>query len=155
MSHCLLSDPGTTQDLADYLTSPRVTRVLPDPNTGALSFPPTSTTTSLRQPIVIRGTLKKKHHVIHPPKGRKWVISIAAIVLLLFISLGTAFAASPLNGGSGNLPNPIQFVSSLVHSSNNSPSLIAQQATATAVLQQMVRTIRELGREEVIASRGW
>jgi surface antigen len=131
-----LSDPGATQELADYVTSPRVTRILPDINTGALSFPQTSTTTSLRQPIVIRGTLKKKHHVIHPPKGRKWIISIAAIVLLLFISLGTAFAASPLNGGSGHLPNPIQFVSSLVHSSNNSPSLIAQQATATAVLKQ-------------------
>jgi surface antigen len=125
-----LSDPGTTQDLAEYVTSPRVTRVLSDTNTGAL------TTTSLRQPIVIRGTLKKKHHVIHPPKGRKWIISIAAIVLLLFISLGTALAASPLNGGSGHLSNPIQLVSSLVHTSNNSPSLIAQQATATAVLQQ-------------------
>jgi surface antigen len=123
-----LSDPGTTEDLAEYVTSPRVT--------GALSFPPTSTTTSLRQPIVIRGTLKKKHRVIHPPKGRKWIISIVAIALLLFISLGTAFAASPLNGGSGNLANPVQFVASLVHSSNNSPSLIAQQATATAVLQR-------------------
>jgi surface antigen len=130
-----ISDPGTTQDLTDYFTSPRVTRVLLDINTGALPLPPT-TTTALRQPIVIRGTLKKKHHVIHPPKGRKWVISIAAIVLLLFISLGTALAASPLNGESGSLPNPIQFVASLVHNSNNSPSLIAQQATATAVLQQ-------------------
>lgn len=131
-----VSDPGTTQDLPEYVTSTRVTRVLSDRNTGTLSFPPTSTTTSLRQPIVIRGTLKKKHHVIHPSKGRKWVISIAAITFMLFISLGTAFAASPLNGGSGHLPNPVQFVSSLVHSSNNSPSLIAQQATATAVLQQ-------------------
>ncbi len=131
-----LSDPGTTQDLTEYVTSPRVTRILSDTNTGALTFPPTSTTTSLRQPIVIRGTLKKKNYVIHPPRGRKWIISIAAIVLLLFISLGTAFAASPLNGGSGHLANPIQFVASLVHSSNNSPSLIAQQATATAVLQQ-------------------
>ena len=131
-----VSDPGTTQDLAEHVTSPRVTRVLSDSNTGTLSFPQTSTTTSLRQPIVIRGTLKKKHHVIHHPKGRKWVISIAAITLLLFISLGTAFAAAPLNGGIGHLPNPVQFVSSLVHSSNNSPSLIAQQATATAVLQQ-------------------
>ena len=131
-----ISDPGTTQDQADHLTSPRVTRILPDINTGALSFPPTRTTTALRQPIVIRGTLKKKQHAIHPPKGRKWVISIAAIVLLLFISLGTALAASPLNGGSGHLPNPIQLVANLVHNSNNSPSLIAQQATATAVLQQ-------------------
>ena len=131
-----ISDPGTTQELADYLTAPRVTRILPDINTGALSFPPTQTTTALRQPIVIRGTLKKKHRAIHPPKGRKWVISIAAIVLLLCISLGTALAASPLNGGSGHLSNPIQFVASLVHNSDNSPSLIAQQATATAVLQQ-------------------
>ncbi len=131
-----ISDPGTTQELADYLTAPRVTRILPDINTGALSFPPTQTTTVLRQPIVIRGTLKKKHRAIHPPKGRKWVISIAAIVLLLCISLGTALAASPLNGGSGHLSNPIQFVASLVHNSDNSPSLIAQQATATAVLQQ-------------------
>ena len=131
-----ISDPGTTQELADYLTAPRVTRILPDINTGALSFPPTQTTTALRQPIVIRGTLKKKQHAIHPPKGRKWVISIAAIALLLCISLGTALAASPLNGGSGHLSNPIQFVASLVHNSDNSPSLIAQQATATAVLQQ-------------------
>src|SRR6516164_746556 len=59
-----LSDPGTTQDLAEYVTSQRVTGALPDTNTGALSFPSTSTTTSLRQPVVIRGTLKKKHHVI-------------------------------------------------------------------------------------------
>jgi surface antigen len=130
-----ISDPGTTQDLPDYFTSSRVTRVLLDINTGALPLPPTKTTTALRQPIVIRGTLKKQR-AIHPPKGRKWVISISAIVLLLFISLGTAFAASPLNGGSGHLPNPIQLVANLVHSSSNSPSLIAQQATATAILQQ-------------------
>ena len=140
-SHSLvepISDPGTTQELAGYVTSPRVTRILPDINTGALSFPPTDrTTTGLRQPIVIRGTLKKKTRVIHPPKGRKWIISISAIVLLMFISLGTALAASPLNGGSSHLVNPIQLVANLVHSSNDSPSLVAQQAaTATAVLKQ-------------------
>jgi surface antigen len=131
-----LSDPYAMHDSAEYATPPRVTHVLPDIHTGALSFPTTSTTTSLRHPIVIRGTLKKKHHVIQPLTGRKWIISIAAIALLLFISLGTAFAASPLNRGSGRLANPAQFVASLVHSNNNSPSLIAQQATATAVLRQ-------------------
>ena len=133
-----ISDPGIIQDLAEYTTTPtpRVTRILSDRNTGTLSFPSTKTTTSLRQPIVIPATLKKKHQIIHPPKGRKWVISIAAITFLLFISLGTAFAASPLSGESGHIPNPVQFVASLVRSSNNSPSLIAQQATATAVLQQ-------------------
>lgn len=133
-----LSDPGITQELADYFTSPKVTRLLPDINTGALSFPPTEpTTTGLRQPIVIRGTLKKKHHVIHPPKRRKWIISLTAIAFLMFLTLGTALAASPLNGGSGHFANPIQLVANLVHSSNDSPSLVSQQAaTATAVLQQ-------------------
>jgi surface antigen len=133
-----ISDPGITQELADYYTPPRVTRILPDINTGGLSFPSKETTTSgLRQPIVIRGTLKKKPRAIQYPKGRKWVISISAIVLLIFISLGTAFAASPLNGESGHFINPIQLVANLVHSTNDSPSLVAQQAaTATAVLQQ-------------------
>jgi surface antigen len=132
-----ITDPGTTRDLSEYFTSPNITRVLPDINTGKLSFPPAETnTTALRQPIVIRGTGKKKRSAIHPPKGRKWIISIAAIVLLLFITLGTAFAASPLNGETGHFPNPIQLVANLVHNSNNSPSLIAQQATATAVLRQ-------------------
>ncbi len=131
-----VSDPGTPRGLSEKETDHRVTGVLSNSNTATLSFPSTTTTTSLRQPIVIPGTLKKQHHFIHPPKGRKWVISIAAIALLLIISLGTAFAASPLNGENGHIPNPVQFVASLVHSSNNSPSLIAQQATATAVLQQ-------------------
>jgi surface antigen len=131
-----ISDSATTQELSDYDTSPKVTRILPDINTGALFFPPTRTTTSLRQPVVIPGTDKKKPLTLQHTAGRKWVISIAAIVLLLFISLGTAMAASPLTGGSGHLSNPIQLVASLVHSSNNSPSLITQQATATAVLKQ-------------------
>src|SRR5438876_5224812 len=55
-----ISDPGITQDLDDFFTPPRVTRILPDISTGALSFPSTETTTTgLRHPIVIRGTLKK------------------------------------------------------------------------------------------------
>jgi surface antigen len=132
-----VTDPGRTLILSEYATSPRVTRILPDVNTGALSFPPAeSTTTALRQPIVIRGTGKKKPRAIHPPKGRKWVISISAIVLLLMITLGTALAASPLNGENGHFTNPIQLVANLVHNSNNSPSLIQQQATATAILRQ-------------------
>src|SRR2546430_1674054 len=93
----------------------------PDINTGALSFPPTvSTTTALRQPIVIRGSGKKKtpaNH--HPPKARKWVISVSAIALLLVITLGTAFAVSPLGSENGHFINPIQLVANLVHNSSN------------------------------------
>jgi surface antigen len=132
-----LSDPGTTSDLSEYFTSPRTTRVLPVVSTGNLSFPPADTnTTALRQPIVIRGAGKKKTQATNAPKTRKWIISIAAILLLLCITLGTALAASPLNGETAHIPNPIGLVNNLVHSNNNSPSLIAQQATATAVLRQ-------------------
>src|SRR5690349_5561078 len=53
-----VSDPGTTQNLPEYTTDSRVTRVLSDTNTGTLSLPSTTTTTSLRQPIVIPATLK-------------------------------------------------------------------------------------------------
>ncbi len=129
-----VTDPGSARELSEYFTSPSITRVLPDINTGKLSFPPAeANTTALRQPIVIRGTIKKKPGATHPPKGRKWIISIVAMVLLLCITLGTALAASPLNGETSHVPNPIGLVANLVHNSNNSPSLIAQQATASRI----------------------
>ncbi len=129
--------PGATRSLPEYTRSPGVTRMLPDVNTGPLSFSPTgSTTTALRQPVVIPGTGKKSPGLIRPPKGRKWVISVSAIALLMMITLGTAFAVSPLQGESGRFTNPIQLVANLVHNGNNNPSLIAQQATATAIQRQ-------------------
>jgi surface antigen len=129
--------PGRTRNLPEYTTSPGVTRILPDVNTGPLSFSPIgSTTTALRQPVVIPGTGKKSPGLIRPPKGRKWVISISAIILLTMITFGTAFAVSPLQGESGRFTSPIQLVANLVHNSNNNPSLISQQATATAIHRQ-------------------
>src|SRR6266581_5272423 len=129
--------PGATRSLPEYTRSPGVTRMLPDVNTGPLSFSSTgSTTTALRQPVVIPGTGKKSPGLIRPPKGRKWVISVSAIALLMMITLGTAFAVSPLQGESGRFTNPIQLVANLVHNGNNNPSLIAQQATATAIQRQ-------------------
>jgi len=85
---------------------------------------------------VIPGTGKKSPGLTRPPKGRKWVISVSAIVLLTMITFGTAFAVSPLQGESGRFSNPIQFVANLVHNGNNNPSLIAQKATATAIQRQ-------------------
>ncbi len=131
------SSPNITETPENALVSPGTTRILPDVNTGPLSFSPTgSTTAALRQPVVIPGTGKKRPRAIRPPKGRKWVFSVSAIVLLMTITLGTAFAVSPLQGESGHFPNPIQLVANLVHNSNNNPSLIAQQATATAIQRQ-------------------
>ncbi len=133
-----VSSPDTTGSLLEDTTAPpKVTRVLPDMRTGALSSSSTrSTTTAVRQPVVIRGTHTKSPRTIRPPKGRKGVISIAVISLLFLITLGTAFAVSPLGNVTGHSTNPIQFVANLVHNNNSNLSLVAQQATATAVIRQ-------------------
>jgi len=131
------SSPNVSEIPEDALVSPGITRTLPDVNTGPLSFSPAgSTTTALRQPVVIPGTGKKSPGLIRPPKGRKQVISVSVLAFLLTITLGTAFAVSPLQGESGPFTNPIQLVANLVHNTNNNPSLIAQQATATAAQSQ-------------------
>src|SRR5260221_7699199 len=138
------SDPGVsgplahpvtdmTSSLPGQTTSRGVTRGLPDPHTGALpSLSRRSSTTSLRQPVVIRPTHKNRARTVRPPKGRKWVISIAAISLLFVITLGTAFAVSPLGNEHGFAFGPLQLVAQLVHNNGNNPSLVAQMATATA-----------------------
>src|SRR6266404_1019186 len=86
-----------------------------------------STPTSLRQPIVIRGTGKKSSGIARPPKGRRWVISASVVFLMMLISLGTAMAVAPAGGEGGHSFNPFQFVSNLVKSSSSNPSLVAQQ----------------------------
>ena len=131
-------DPVTdmTSRLPGQATSPGVTRGLPDPHTGAL--PPLSSrssTTSLRLPVVIRATHKNRARTIRPPKGRKWVISIAVISLLFVITIGTAFAVSPLGNEHGFAFGPLQMVAQLVHNNSNNPSLVARMATATANTQ--------------------
>jgi surface antigen len=132
-----VSPPDTTRSLLENITPPNVTRVLPDIHTGILPASSTrSTTTALRQPVVIRGTNTKSPRTARPPKGRKGVISIAVISVLFLITLGTAFAVSPLGNVTGHSTNPIQFVANLVHNNNSNLSLVGQQATATAVIQQ-------------------
>src|SRR5260221_12093967 len=123
-----------TGSLPEQTTSPGVTRVLPEIHTGTWpSVSSRSTTTSLRLPVVIRPTHKKGSGTIRPPLGRKWVISIAAISLLFVITIGTAFAVSPLGNEHGFAFGPLQMVAQLVHNNSNNPSLVAQMATATAI----------------------
>ncbi len=129
--------PATTGPLEPRASSPGITGALPDIQTGALPTPfARSTTTSLRQPIVIRGTGKKSSGIARPPKGRRWVISASVVFLMMLITLGTALAVAPAGGEGGHSFNPFQFVSNLVKSSSSNPSLVAQQAaTATANIQ--------------------
>jgi surface antigen len=133
------TSPGTTSSLPEQTTSPGVTRGLPDLHTGTLTpLSGRSSTTPLRQPVVIRATHKKGSGTIRPPLGRKWVISISAISLLFVITIGTAFAVSPLGSEHGSALGPLQFVANLVHNNGNNPSLVAQMATATANTQDVV-----------------
>lgn len=147
-------EPDSSPDIADTVTDPLLA-VSPDPAaapgvTRALIIPsspgttrvltgtlPPSTTTSLRAPVVIRGNGKKSKHGIHPPKGgRRWVISISAFCVLMLITVGTAFAVAPLGHEASNNFNPFQALVNLVRSNNNNPNLVAQQATATAIVHQ-------------------
>jgi surface antigen len=66
------------------------------------------------------------------------VIGIAALVLLLVITLGTLFAVSPLGREAGFSFNPQASGSDLARSSGggNNLNLVAQQATATAIVHQ-------------------
>src|SRR5437764_10479986 len=73
------SFPGSTRPLTGPDTSPPVTRSLSlaEPQTGALPSL-RSNTTSLRQPVVIRGTGKKSSGTMRAPKGRRSAIPLSA-----------------------------------------------------------------------------
>src|SRR5712691_5698473 len=81
--------PSVTGPLSDSSSSPHVTGILTEVHTGTLLSPFTkSTTTALRQPVVIRGTGKKSTSGIIPPpspKGRRWVINASVISIMLLI----------------------------------------------------------------------
>lgn len=133
----------TTRQLANYVPGAATTRQLDStPVTGTLSdalqgtFAPAKTTTALREPIVIRGSGKKRTSPVRPPKGRRLVLHIAGTAVLLLIVLGTLMAVIPTQANGRAAWNPFQGTMDIIKGSNSSPGLIAQQAaTATAVTQ--------------------
>ena len=131
------SFPGTTRPLTGPDTSPRVTRSLSlaEPQTGALPSL-RSTTTSLRQPVVIRGTGKKSSGTMRPPKGRRWVIQLSVTGVLILMAIGTLVAVSPAGTNAETGFNPFRPIMNWVVGSNSNPNLLAEQAaTVTAVTQ--------------------
>ena len=127
------SPVGITQKLA-FNASPAVTGLLPDLQSGTLSH--ISTTTSLRQPVVIRGTGKKSPGTMRPPKGRSWVIASSTLGALLAITLITGFIVFPLATGNRNVFGFFQAGPTHVQSNpaGSSGDVIAQEATTTACL---------------------
>ncbi len=123
-----------TRQLNDYTPAPVTTQTLPDVQTGTLPSA-RRTTTSLREPIVIRGTGKKSKG-IRPPQGRKLVVHIATIIVLILIGMGALIAVVPTGSEGASIWNPFKATMDMAKGSSNNPGLIAQQAaTATAVTQ--------------------
>jgi surface antigen len=129
-----LPAPVTTHALFDPLTPPAVTRHLPEFETGVLTSAKSGTTTSLRQPVVIRSTGRKSSGTMRPPQGRRWVIQLAVTVLIMLIAAATLLTVLPAGTHGEMAFNPFQSVINVSRSGNSDPSLLAQQAaTVTAV----------------------
>lgn len=122
---------SSTVRLPEYFASSGAGWVLPNLNTGTLPSAK-NTTTSLRHPIVIRGSGKKSTGVPRPPKGRRWVVQASVLSVIILLGLITSVSVLPVGGESGHGFNPFRSVINLVQSNSSSPNLIAQQAAATA-----------------------
>ena len=133
-----LSDPGRTGNLGIVpIALPGVTRNLAEAETGALvPIKGVSTTTSLRQAVIIRGNGNKGKRTIRPPRGRRWVIHITGTLGLLLIAFATLLAVSPAGSFAELSFNPFRSISGSAMGNNASLSILQQQAaTVTAVTQ--------------------
>lgn len=134
-----LSDPGRTSGLRMVPFAPAgVTRNLTEvaeAETGALlPIQGASTTSSLRQTVIIRGNGSKGKRTIRPPKGRRWVIHITGTLGLLLIAFATLLAVSPAGSFAEWGFNPFRSISGSAMSNNASLSILQEQAaTVTAV----------------------
>jgi surface antigen len=131
--------PNGTRPLVGPITPPAFTRQLTEWQSGTLPDVSRNLTTSLRQPVIIRGSGKKSTGMRPPPKEprkRRLVVHLAVAALLLFIVLGTLIAVVP-TGNEGQVGfNIFQPIMNVVKTNGNNTGVIAQQAaTATAVTQ--------------------
>lgn len=116
--------------------SAAVTRNLAEVDTGALlPVRTTSTTGTLRQTVVIRGSGTKHKGSLRPPKGRRWVIHITGTLVLLFIAFGTLLAVSPVGNAAEWSFNPFHSLFGSSQANSATLSLSSQMATVTAVTQ--------------------
>ena len=125
------SDGSSTRALL-LQSQPAVTRAL----THALSQSGLGTSSSGRAPLVIQGDYDKKHGSLRPPQGRRPVIGLAALLLLLVIVGGTFVLASPVDHGGGSIFNPLTWGANLFKNPDNTSYSLIAQATATAVFHQ-------------------
>jgi len=122
--------PAGTTGLALMQSQPAMSQALESGRAGI-------NTGSLRPPLIIRGDSRKKRHSIRPPQGRRHVIGIAALMLLVIATGGMLLIVSPLGRDVGLGFNPLTSSNNLVKGGGpTNLNLVAQQATATAVVHQ-------------------
>lgn len=129
--------PDITRSPFEPITSPGAMRQLTEVQTGTLSTITKSATTTLRQPLVIRGSHKKRVGKTRPPIGRRLVVHMAVTILLVFIVFGALISVIPTgNDGHNTSFNLFSPILNQINSKSHNTGLIAQQAaTATAVTQ--------------------
>ena len=135
---------GAMSPFVDNTLSPNVTGQLAEPQTGDLPTraiapvaPRNITTTSLRQPMVIRGSRKTRQ--LHQPrslsKNGRLVLAVSAVCLCVLLTVTALAAVAPVDTlghsqGLGSLLKPLMNVST--SKSNNGSSISIQEAEATA-----------------------
>ncbi|GCE11409.1 hypothetical protein KTT_12680 [Tengunoibacter tsumagoiensis] len=102
------------------------------------ALPATPTTTSLRTPVVIRGSSKKSSGTMLPPRpqGKRLFLHSTVTILLVLLVVGALFAVLPIGPGHASGLSLLNLPISMVPAKNTNNALIgAQIATATAVTQ--------------------
>lgn len=134
---------GVMMPSRDSALSPAVTGQLTSPQTGNLATltisPPASRniTTSLRQPVLIRGSKKSRQLASSRSlsKNGRIVLSVSAVCLCVLLTMTALAAVVPVDNqghpqGLGNFFRPLMNV--VTSKSNNGSSISIQEAEATA-----------------------
>lgn len=135
---------GMVGPLANMALSPNVTGQLVAPQTGnfpTMTIAPvisrSETTTSLRQPTVIRGSGKARqlHQPRHLSKNGRIILAISAVCLCVLLTTTALAAVVPVDTqghtqGLGKILEPLMNV--VTSKSNNGSSISLQEAEATA-----------------------
>ena len=134
------SDVESSSQMRALSPSPLVTRELIEVKTDAFSaIPSHRDTTTLRHPVIIRGTGRKSSSLRPPESRRKPAMHAIVTIVLALVVLSTLFAVLPVgtNGKSSILKSIMGVPNDQMNIANvkgNDTALIAQQAaTATVV----------------------
>lgn len=134
------SDGESSSQMRALSPSPLVTRELTEVKTDAFSaIPLHRDTTTLRHPVIIRGTGRKSSSLRPPESRRKPAMHAIVTIVLALVVLSALFAVLPVgtNGQSSILKSIMGVPNDQMNIANvksNDTALIAQQAaTATVV----------------------